>query len=164
MINFNDNIVSANIGLKTDGVTLSGDGTSDNPIGVVGNTLHRYEKCLFSASGTNPQINDIVLSEPLSGYDQVMFKMNWQNKDNSINGTMWQTSQISNKYIIEYHLSNRDYFGIREVYFNLPSTGTQCSLMSGVNMSTPIWTTATWSYTNNTETNIINEIWGVKFA
>lgn len=69
MINFNDNTISASPGLKTDGITLSGDGTSANPIGLISN---RYETFLFSGGlNSTATFSAAPLSQPASSFDML---------------------------------------------------------------------------------------------
>lgn len=160
MLKFGNLAISANENLKTDNETLSGNGSVAEPIGVVGNQFQRYEKCLYSATGDNPW--PIELSEPLSGYDQVMFKMNWHNTDNQINGSTWQTCMVNDIYVLEYDFCNGTNFYCQTFVVDLPKTSTSATCPSGFAITTPMNTTAWFSYSEQT-TNLVNEIWGVKY-
>lgn len=160
LLKFGNLAISAEAGLKTDNVTLSGNGSSAEPIGVVPSAFQRYEKCLYQATGDNPW--PIVLSEPLSGYDQVMFKMNWHNTDNAINGNTWQTCMVNNIYVLEYDFCNGTNFYCHTFVVDLPTTSTTATCPSGFCIYTPMANTNWFSYSEQTN-NLVNEIWGVKY-
>lgn len=100
MLKLNDNTLSAGYGLWTDGITLSGNGTSDYPIGVVGGTLHRYEK--FLGSG----ISAGTLNAAPSSFNEMIIGVGWNQlgTNHTVTEKQYYTTNINSNN--DYHFCN----------------------------------------------------------
>ena len=164
MINFNNNIVSANVGLMTDGITLSGNGTSASPIGVVGNTLHRYERCLFSA---NTGCSTGNLSDSITNYDGLKVAITFVNP--TTYSICWNEFPCvgANTYYPNYYMV--DGWGWYQL---VPALQFNTNTSFYVNTTAVGWivkpftATGWWEQgtpTDNRKSQCIKEIWGIKY-
>lgn len=147
----------------TDGVTVSGNGTSSSPIGVIPSAYHRLEHCLFSGATA---VSAGTLNDAYTKYDELKILLNWQDSHNSFGG-YWNTIPTNDV--------NRDlawYFGTTStLYMNMPriqftnSTSFTVPNASAGMISKSFTTTAAWgnAYSNGAKTRVIKEIWGVKY-
>ncbi len=164
MINFNDNIISANVGLMTDGITLSGNGTSASPIGVIGNTLHRYERCLFSAD-TGCSVGN--LSDSIANYDGLKVAVNFVNP--TAYSVCWNEFPCvgANTYYPNYYMT--DGWGwyqlVPALEFNT-NTSFKITTSAVSWIVKPFNDTGWWGQggaTDSRKSQCIKEIWGIKY-
>lgn len=169
MINFNDNIISASPGLKTDGITLSGNGTSAFPIGVIGNTLHRFEKVIYK-SVDNATTGNFL--EPVTAFDELLVELRWRNSNNSgTYGSIVQSVIVpklaATQYCFLYPMGDETNVYLNMITMNL---GSDFKSFSCPNISASLcsksWTTTAWwtnNYSNSWKSQSIGNITGVKY-
>lgn len=159
---------SAVYGLKTDGVTLSGNGTAESPIGIVGNTLHRYERLLYSA---NPNVVSSTSAGTLldapNNYDEMIIGVGYFEKNNkTVSEKHYYQTGINNNN--DYHFANfftySDTIFWQEGTLRIPASGGNWNTENPLRLRKPFNTTARfYTDTQNARRRNYVEIWGVKY-
>lgn len=163
MLKLNDNTLSAGYGLWTDGITLSGNGTSSSPIGIVGGTLHRYEK--FLGSGTSAG----TLNAAPSSFDEMIIGVGWNHlgTNHTITEKQYYTTPINSNN--DYHFCNffiqNNIMYWQEGTIYIPASGGSWTTQNPLRLQKDITLTSQRFYTstsNYRQSNYV-EIYGVKY-
>lgn len=150
--------------LWTDGVTISGNGTSGSPIGVIPSAYHRLEHCLFSGATA---VSAGTLNDAYNKYDELKILLNWQDSQESFGGH-WNTIPTNDvNRELSWYLSNGT-----NLYMNMPriqfpnTTSFTLPYASAGMISKSFTTTAAWAsnFNNGGKTRVVKEIWGVKYV
>lgn len=128
----------------------------------------RYEYCLFDAGGYNC-VNSGTLTEPLSSFDSVMFKLTWAGNA-EFHGINYYTEKISNKYTVPYRFATNDKFYCNVIMIDCPSSGTTFNTISAAGSRLNYTGSTSWDRQTDYSTMpgytlypIINAIYGVKY-
>lgn len=150
--------------LWTDGVTLSGDGSSASPVGVIPSAYHRLEHCLFSGAKS---VSAGTLNDAYTKYDELKILLNWSASHVDFGG-YWNTIPTNdvNRELCWYLSTTAT------LYMNMPriqfpnSTSFTVPYASAGMLSKSFTTTAAWgsNYNNGGKSTVIKEIWGVKYV
>lgn len=161
MIRFDGKTISGQYGVQTDGVTLSGNGTSAEPIGVIQPPCNRYETCLFSSTGS---AKTGTLAAPFSAFDQILFLNGWGDYGQEYFGFNWTTARSASTTELLNWYSFANNTNRYQVLTVVTSNATSFNTVSAWYMSQA--GTNAWSQYNGNVTryNIIREIWGVKYV
>lgn len=170
MINFNDNIISAiNLPIVTDGTSLVGNATPENPIRV-GDTLHRYEKKLFSVTGYT---SAGTFNDSIANYDTLIWYVGGAGAGSfdtygaqgfEVDSTLMQNTAYKQNFVFCMG-NNSPHFST--VYVTCP-TLTSWKIYKPGNYIARIgqWfnTVKFTGYANSNDySNSIHEVWGVKY-
>lgn len=161
MLRFDGKTISGQYGVQTDGVTLSGNGTSAQPIGVIKPPCHRYETCLFSSTGS---AKTGTLAAPFSAFDQILFLNGWGNYDQASFGFNWVTARSASTTELLNWYSFANNTSRYQVLTVVTSNATSFNTVSAWYMSQAGTNAWTQNNGNVTRYNIIREIWGVKYV
>lgn len=146
----------------TDGVTVSGNGTSGSPIGVIPSAYHRLEHCLFSGADV---VSAGTLNDAYNKYDELKILLNWRNSHSSFGG-YWNTiptNDVNRELSWYFGNTNTLYMNMPRIEF--PNTTSFTVPNASAGMISKSFTTAGWGsdYSTTAKCKVIKEIWGVKY-
>lgn len=135
---------SAVYGLKTDGITLSGNGTAESPIGFINNPSKRYEKLIYSAANAQGYISG-TLTDPPSAFDEIIIGT----KYSDVNSTQTQyTNYMVNPnglYVYQNIFFEKNNIYIQVGHVNIPYSGGDFYVYDPKRLNKAFRTTAYWN-------------------